>query len=388
MLINPYISFPAAGGGGGLTIPASAIYFARSYDFTWADDTRIVNGATNQVSGGMSPDPLSITGAMYGAPGHGLIKPGDQSGIYFELAGLDGSDRHLAIAYRILPFAATNGMLLGTSNASAYLGVGTNGSGSSADSTATRDAVRLNDTDYSGAMTRGDVWTGAEFADNDSPTNPEDVKFFAYENPTWGSNTFRPFFYTTTSFVPKAAIMGIAIFTDWGDLDDMQAALATLDTEAGYRYWRFRCTLNDGDGTGRVSIAALDFKDASGGVLTDATHGISNSYAKSAFSQGSTHYPSNLFDGNNSTVWTSFGSCAAEDGEWVTYDFGTGQDPAVASVDIRSTASAAGFAPNTFVIEKSQDGRNWTEVRSVSGETGWTSGGETRSFDLASPFSP
>ncbi len=374
-------------GSGALTMPAAALsgsgtidgtpssvvsaFFPSSMAFT--SGTSAFSSISEEISPPPSPGLLSaVTAAgLTGDPFNGLnlsTYSAGLSGVTFD--GLDGTGNHFIAIYRQIPRTFTNGMLL-TKDGSNYIGAATDGSATSADQGLTRGEIEINGTQFSGTVTRNDVWDNA-FAMGGSP---ETNGYFAIED-VGPSGTGYLMSYTG-SFNPNVWLMAGAKFTDWSQ----RAAIKTwlednLGTYATDSIWRLRVTLNDGDASGRFSLSELAFLQG-GTDITDPTHALANSFCRSNFS-GALSYEA--FDGNSANFYTSLGNCAVGEGEWLMYDFGSTVTPD--QVRITSTSGSGTFAPKDFVIEKSANGRDWTPVRSIAGETGWGSL-ESRTFELA-----
>lgn len=122
---------------------------------------------------------------------------------------------------------------------------------------------------------------------------------------------------------------------------------------ASYRYWRIRSRTTQA--TAFWAQGEIELRDAGGVDLTGAgTVTVSNSF------DATNNPPTNLFDDNPSTWWAT-ASGGATTG-FVMYDFG-------APVEVRSVAFTArndtNFAQGTRtgVIEGSDDGASWTEMK-------------------------
>ncbi len=365
----------AGGGGGGPSVdpgparPSSEVYSARADEFSYDPNTRAL-----QTDVGIT----EISPALYGFPGAGFIKP--NLGQYFNVGGLTGVNRHLAIAFRWRTAADALPVLLAGDGNDGFLGALADGNATSADNspTATRGDARINSTDFTGVMSRDEVWDTTDRA-NAGGANYDDIQFFAYENPNRAGDLFRPLTYSNTGFRADAQIVGIAIFDVWADVEAWQAYLTHVPQNAGYRYWGIDITANNG-GVGN-SISRLDFKNSGGAILTPDTCFIS-----SCFDTTPTRYPINAFDENDAT-FTTWAVASGTPGPGLAsnrlmYDFGESGNPGVASIDLRSVndGSGPGLAPQDFTIFRSRDGVTLETVRTITGETGWSEFGETRNF--------
>ncbi len=349
--------------------PSSEVYSARADEFSYDPNTRAL-----QTDVGIT----EISPALYGFPGAGFIKPNGSE--YFNVGGLTGTNRHLAIAFRWRTAADALPVLLGGDNQFAFIGALADGNANDADDTPniSRGGARINTTDFAGAMTRDQVWDASDRANAGS--NYDTIQFFAYEDPTRTvGDFFRPFYYPLDGFQGDIQIVGIAIYDDMADTEAWRAYLTHVPQNAGYRYWGIDITANNGGVTS--SISRLDFKNSGGAILTPDTCFIS-----SCFDTTPTRYPINAFDENDAT-FTTWAVASGTPGPGLAsnrlmYDFGEGGDPNVASIDLRSVndGSGPGLAPQDFTIFKSKDGVTLETVRTITGETGWSEFGETRNF--------
>lgn len=135
-----------------------------------------------------------------------------------------------------------------------------------------------------------------------------------------------------------------------------------------HRYWRVLINWNSFGSN--ASGVELGFCTAVNGasVATGGTPAASTS-------NGS--YPvSNLFDGNTATLWNSSGGVA---GEWVSYDFGSGNNQDI--VEVYWTARTDGtywtLSPTDLAVQYSDDNSTWT-TGWYGIHDGWTTGQTVR----------
>lgn len=151
----------------------------------------------------------------------------------------------------------------------------------------------------------------------------------------------------------------------WQHLMNQQAAAPALQS---WRYWRIFIQTNDGN-TGSIGIAEIELRATVGGAdLTTASTPVTASTANGSF-------PAiNVRDNDTGTFWIS----TAVTDQWVRLDLATAQQ--VAQVAIYPRAASLNSAPKDFIIQGSNDGTNFTDVKSFTGQTGWSAA--YRTFDL------
>lgn len=145
------------------------------------------------------------------------------------------------------------------------------------------------------------------------------------------------------------------------------------------RYWRIYVTANNGDGF--LSMNEVELRLTAGGA--DQASGGTASASSSYFGDNGNR----AFD-NNTTDVNSWVTSWAGGPEWLRYDFGAGNDKAIAEVAIwpESTTSYT-RAPKDFKIQSSADGSTWTDAATYATITGWSSfgaggGGIYRTFSV------
>ena len=130
-------------------------------------------------------------------------------------------------------------------------------------------------------------------------------------------------------------------------------------------YRRFRIGVFATDGGGVVSIENCELRTSVGGA--DIT-GSGSASASSTYPGSSAAY---AFDGAGGTRWTSNGAASGA-GEYLEYDLGAGNEAEVVEFLLQAPSWAWwAEAPNTFWIAGSNDGTQWTVLRSYFGQTGW-----------------
>jgi hypothetical protein len=129
-----------------------------------------------------------------------------------------------------------------------------------------------------------------------------------------------------------------------------KGTIAIDGTPAPYRYWRLNITASQ-DESDYLGIAEWELRATIGGAdqITGGTVSTSSNHAS---------YPaSQAVNNNSSDIWlTESGVTAAT----LTYDFGAGNEVAVAEYSIQVAAPALnGRSPKSWTLEYSSDGTTW-----------------------------
>ena len=160
--------------------------------------------------------------------------------------------------------------------------------------------------------------------------------------------------------------------------DLIMVAAATGAPEASYRYWRIFILKNNGN----VSWLALDEVELRGSVggadiTTPATPVTASTQYDWAYD------PKHTVDNLLSTTPPWISSPNAVTNQWLRYDLGT--PTAIAQVAMcwnAAIAAGEGTSPKDLRIEGSNDGTNFTTVKTFLGNTSWPDGGVFKVFDL------
>lgn len=134
-----------------------------------------------------------------------------------------------------------------------------------------------------------------------------------------------------------------------------------------HAFWRINVSANDGD-TNYLAIAEVEMRASVGGADQCA-----GGTASASASDG-TSPPSNAFDNNATTRWsTPVGTLTG----WLAYQFSSAVD--VLECTIRAHPTSPARSPRTGTIEYSDDGVAWIVLLKFGPETGWTNG-QVRTF--------
>lgn len=153
----------------------------------------------------------------------------------------------------------------------------------------------------------------------------------------------------------------------WQHLMNQQAASSVSLT---WRYWRIFIQTNNGDAQ-YIVIAEVQLRGALGGA--DLTTGATPALAST---QGASSTAGNTLDGNTTTIWATTSSSVTN--QWLRFDMGT--PTTLAQVAMYPQSSIFTRAPKDFIIQGSDDGTNFTDVKAFTNITGWTAA--WRTFDL------
>ncbi len=362
-------------------LPSSVIEFAQPEDMAF-DNTHFGTTITPRGTAPQSPATAFVgsgTAKMIGSKYEGFHTDyNTNSNGYVEIAH-PAANRHLAVVLRRTSLGNANQMLIGTSNASTFFGAAQSGSSTAAHQNFTFGAVDLNGTIYNSGSppNRGNVWTALGLSSTNETTFSETLRHFAVENIQNSTSLALRLAFYTSGFLGKFYIAGYAIFTDWSQKDAVISALKSRVAYPTDSFWRLLVTLNNGDGTGRVSITQLRYM-LSGSEISTYAQANGNSWMRSGFN--GTMECRTVFDGNAGTFATSQGSAAASAGEYYAYYHGATMAPDAVKIRCLTSPNQT-FAPRDFKIQKSSDALTWTTVKTVTGETGWTSN-EERTFTI------
>lgn len=152
----------------------------------------------------------------------------------------------------------------------------------------------------------------------------------------------------------------------------LAAAFRTQAAGAGYRFYRWRITANNGRSA--INVAEAQLRAALGGSNV-ATGGAP--YATSVWPLIGLGAAS-AFDGDPNTYWSSAdGVTNAE----LWYDLGTRRERIIVQYALQARSNANNGSPRDWVLEASNDLLTWDALDAVTGETGWANG-EQRVFTL------
>lgn len=137
-----------------------------------------------------------------------------------------------------------------------------------------------------------------------------------------------------------------------------------------YRYWRIYITAINGDAN-YAAFAEIEIRGTVGGAdLTTASTPTSQSSYYTFYQATQTR------DNSTGTFWLS--DTNAHINSWCRYDLTTAST--VAQVAIYPYVGVLTWAPKDFVIQGSDDGTTFTDVKSFTGVTDWSYAWKT--FDL------
>lgn len=144
----------------------------------------------------------------------------------------------------------------------------------------------------------------------------------------------------------------------------------------GYRFWRIFILNNNGD-SNFISLNEVELRGSVGGA--DLTTPATPATASTQYSGASG--PEYTVDNSLavSPMWIS--TPYAVTNQWLLYDLGT--PTAIAQVALCFNGpSVPGRGPKDLRIEGSNDGTNFTTVKTFLGNTSWPAGGVFKVFDL------
>lgn len=158
--------------------------------------------------------------------------------------------------------------------------------------------------------------------------------------------------------------------------DLIMVAAATGAPAGSYRYWRIFILNNNGD-PNYISLNEVELRGSVGGAdLTSPTTPV----AASTFYDG-TYDPKYTVDNSLSPTPLWISAPYALTNQWLLYDLGT--PTAIAQVAICfNDPSGSIRSPKDLRIEGSNDGTNFTTVKTFLGNTSWTVGSVFKLFAL------
>lgn len=146
----------------------------------------------------------------------------------------------------------------------------------------------------------------------------------------------------------------------------LMAAAGASASAPAYRYWRIYITALDAGGA-QVGIMEVELRTTAGGAdqTTSTTPVLESSYH---ISEDASYYPgANTIDGNTSTYWVSANYTSPP--HFVRYDLIT--QKAIVQVAIYPYPANIN-CPRDFKIQGSNDGVNFTDVKSFTSVATWT----------------
>lgn len=160
--------------------------------------------------------------------------------------------------------------------------------------------------------------------------------------------------------------------------DLIMVAAATGAPAGSYRYWRIFILNNNGDG-GHLALNEVELRGSVGGadITTPATPVTASTQYYETY--GPEYTVANSL--SVESLWISYPYVTTN--QWLRYDLGT--TTAIAQVAMcwnAASMAGAGTSPKDLRIEGSNDGTNFTTVKTFLGNTSWPDGGVFKVFDL------
>lgn len=142
----------------------------------------------------------------------------------------------------------------------------------------------------------------------------------------------------------------------------------SFTNSTAYLYYRLNVSANSGD-------SLLNVVDVFLGLS------IIGVTASSEFTSGGAGLAVNAIDGSLSTTWNTASSFLPS--SWLRVQLTEAYALTQYRVGSWNSASGPARAPKDWTLEGSNDGSSWTTLHTVTGETGWASAGEYRTFNFA-----
>lgn len=150
---------------------------------------------------------------------------------------------------------------------------------------------------------------------------------------------------------------------------------------AAHRYWQLYVTAVNANQY--VGISEVELFDA---TYADVTTGASVTHSSTL---GGGYEGSKVVDDNHATLWHTSGATtpSVANPEWVAIDLGAGNDKDVIAFSIRGRQDGAAYVsdqcPKDFKLRHSDDGATWTDLFTITAQTGWGILGEKRFYNAS-----
>lgn len=147
---------------------------------------------------------------------------------------------------------------------------------------------------------------------------------------------------------------------------------------AGHRYWRLNVSATNSTGAG-PQISGFELRVASSDQIPTMTSGTTSGTTVTASNEFSATY-AGWKACNDANGTTDFWDGDSPSDAQLEVDFGSGNTVDIDDYTVSAaTGAQAAWAPNSWTLEYSDNGTDWTTWDTVSGETSWSSN-ETRTF--------
>lgn len=130
-----------------------------------------------------------------------------------------------------------------------------------------------------------------------------------------------------------------------------------------HRYWRVK--FFDTTGMLYVGAATIEFRASIGGA------DLCGSGTASASDVYGSWVAANAFDGSSATRWLS-NSFYNNTHNWISYDFGLGNEVDVVELVLKSASSTGADAPRTLTLQYSDDGAVWFGKLHIYNQPAWS----------------
>lgn len=142
---------------------------------------------------------------------------------------------------------------------------------------------------------------------------------------------------------------------------------------AAYRYWRIYVQANNAPGSA-IQFTEVELRATAGGADLTTT---STPVTASSSYPGADYQPTNLVNGNTSNT-SGWASNLISTNQWVRFDLGSAASIAQVAIHPHSSFTVN---PKDFIIQGSNDGTTFTDLKSFAGVSGWAAN-TWKTFDL------
>lgn len=161
------------------------------------------------------------------------------------------------------------------------------------------------------------------------------------------------------------------------------ASSRPVSIPAAMTNWRLLFTETNDTGPGGqglyITITEINFRPVVGTPVTMTGQGTAT--ASSVYAGAGTWTPNQAHDGNTTTTaWIC--AAGAWSNSWWRFQYSSPVEIKQVALSSYPSANGAMQMMKTATLQKSTNGTTWHNVLTISNQTGWSSSGETRLFNV------